>query len=260
MPHAELYAKKGEAEILILGNSRGYRSFNENLFTKKTKNYSLIGSSTLINEIIISDYLDIYNNPPKIIILEVTNVLSENEAIKEFRVFGYKSKRVANLLKKKYPKIFYWGKLTNLFQFNNKTFLNGIQKIFIPYEYKPLQGFINNVNPNKIEKNTFNKSNDLINDNIQSLNKIINLCDEKNIDLYLVIAPFYPKRLKVEDNEFRLWLEKTKISINGFPITDFSKNIKNEKYFFDWKHINEDGIKIFHQLFVNHEVTKEIFY
>ena len=131
LPHAQLYLGKGKTDIMILGNSRGYRTFNENDFenkiNKKTKNYSLIGSSIKINEIIIKDYIDIYKKPPKIIILEISSLLSKNEALKDFRVFGYKSKRVANLVKEKYPKLYYAENLTNLFQLNNSTFFNGIK-------------------------------------------------------------------------------------------------------------------------------------
>ena len=264
LPHAELYAGKGKSEIIILGDSRGYRSFDENYFSnktkKKTRNYSLIGGSTLINEIIIKDYLDIYNEPPKIILFEISNLLMGNEAIKEFRVFGYKSKRISDFLKNKYPKIYYGEKLSNLFQFNNETFFNGIQKIFIPYKYKSLKGFMNNIiDINKIEKKTFNANNHLIDKNIESLQRIIKLCEEKNIKLYLVIAPFYPNRLMFEEDEFNFWVKKTKKNIKNIPIINFSKNIKNEKYFYDWKHINNQGIKIFNKNFFDHQFTKKIF-
>ena len=34
LPHAKLYAGNGQTKIMILGNSRGYRSFDENYFSK----------------------------------------------------------------------------------------------------------------------------------------------------------------------------------------------------------------------------------
>ena len=269
LPHAQLYSGKGRTDIMILGNSRGYRTFNDNDFenkiNKKTKNYSVIGSSTKINEIIIKDYIDIYKGPPKIIILEISSLLSENEALKDFRIFGYKSERVANLVKKKYPKMYYAGNLTNLFQLNNSTFFNGIQKIFITYKYKSLNGYMkmdfNNINSNG---NTFKKEEysyePYLHENITSLNRIILLCKENKIKLYLLIAPFYPKRLKVEEKSYNAWLKKIKENFKEIPVINFAKSLNEIKYFYDWKHLNKEGNEKFQEIFFNHEYSKTILF
>ena len=263
LPHAKLYAGNGQTKIMILGNSRGYRSFDENYFSKITKrktiNYSLLGASMQIHEIIIKDYLDIYNEYPKVILIELSSLTEGgNDAIKEFRVFGYKSKRVSNFVKNIYPKIYYGGKVSNLFQFNNSTFFNAIQKIFIPYEFKTLKGVMNSIiDINTINKNTFNINNDYYDENIKSLNRIINLCEEKNIKLYLIIAPYYPERLKFEENEYNLWVKKTNENIKNIPIIDFSMNIKNVRYFHDWKHINKDGVQLFNKILFDNLLYKD---
>ena len=269
LPHAQLYLGKGKTDIMILGNSRGYRTFNDNDFenkiNKKTKNYSVIGSSTKINEIIIKDYIDIYKEPPKIIILEISSLLSENEALKDFRIFGYKSERVANLVKKKYPKMYYAGNLTNLFQLNNSTFFNGIQKIFITYKYKSLNGYMkmdfNNINSSG---NTFKKEEysyePYLHENITSLNRIILLCKENKIKLYLLIAPFYPKKLKVEEKSYNAWLKKIKENFKEIPIINFAKSLNEIKYFYDWKHLNKEGTEKFQEIFFNHKYSKSILF
>lgn len=254
LPHAKFYSGNGQTKIMILGNSRAYRSFDENYFSKITKrktiNYSLLGASMQIQEIIIKDYLDIYNEYPEVILIELSSLTEGgNDAIKEFRVFGYKSKRVSNFVKNKYPKIYYGGKVSNLFQFNNSTFFNAIQKIFITYEFKALKGVMNSiVDINTIKKNTFKINNDYYDENIKSLNRIINLCEEKNIRLYLVIAPYYPERLKFEENEYNRWVKNINENIKDISIIDFSKNIKNVQYFYDWKHINEDGVQLLNKI------------
>ena len=254
LPHAKFYSGNGQTKIMILGNSRAYRGFDENYFSKITKrktiNYSLLGASMQIQEIIIKDYLDIYNEYPEVILIELSSLTEGgNDAIKEFRVFGYKSKRVSNFVKNKYPKIYYGGKVSNLFQFNNSTFFNAIQKIFITYEFKALKGVMNSiVDINTIKKNTFKINNDYYDENIKSLNRIINLCEEKNIRLYLVIAPYYPERLKFEENEYNRWVKNINENIKDISIIDFSKNIKNVQYFYDWKHINEDGVQLLNKI------------
>ena len=182
LPHAKFYAGNGQTKIMILGNSRAYRGFDENYFSKikkkKTINYSLLGASMQIQEIIIKDYLDIYNEYPEVILIELSSLTEGgNDAIKEFRAFGYKSKRVSNFVKNKYPKIYYGGKVSNLFQFNNTTFFNAIYKIFIPYEFKTLKGVMNSiVDINTINKKTFDMNaarhfpnNDYYDENIKSL-------------------------------------------------------------------------------------------
>jgi len=280
LPHAQLYLGKGKTDIMILGNSRGYRAFNHNNFenkiNKKTKNYSVIGSSTKINEVIIKDYIDIYNEPPKIIILEISSLLSQNEALKDFRIFGYKSKRIANLVKEKYPKLYYAGNLTNLFQLNNSTFFNGIQKIFITYKYKSLDGYMNPIqyfDKNLLNENTFKKEEysyePYLHENISSLNRIIKLCKENDIKLYLFIAPFFPKRLMVEEESYNAWLKRIKenlidmeriFNLEKTQFVNFAKSLYEIKYFNDWKHLNKEGTEKFQKIFFNHEYSKSILF
>ena len=122
-------------------------------------------------------------------------MLSKNEALKDFRVFGYKSKRVANLVKEKYPKLYYAENLTNLLHLNNSTFFNGIQKIFITYKYKSLNGRIHERDMSWPAQDTFKKEEysyePYLHTNFKSLNKIILLCKENDIKLYMFIAPFF---------------------------------------------------------------------
>ena len=108
-----------------------------------------------------------------------------------------------------------------------------------------------------INKNTFNINNDYYDENIKSLNRIINLCEEKNIKLYLIIAPYYPERLKFEENEYNLWVKKTNENIKNIPIIDFSMNIKNVRYFHDWKHINKDGVQLFNKILFDNLLYKD---
>ena len=266
LPHAKFYAGNGQTKIMILGNSRAYRGFDENYFSKITKrktiNYSLLGASMQIQEIIIKDYLDIYNEYPEVILIELSSLTEGgNDAIKEFRAFGYKSKRVSNFVKNKYPKIYYGGKVSNLFQFNNTTFFNAIYKIFIPYEFKTLKGVMNSIGDiNTIKKNTFNINNDYYDENIKSLNRIINLCEEKNIKLYLVIIPYYPERLKFEENEYNRWVKNINENIKNISIINFAKSLNEIKYFYDWKHLNKEGTEKFQEIFFNHEYSKTILF
>ena len=266
LPHAKFYAGNGQTKIMILGNSRAYRGFDENYFSKITKrktiNYSLLGASMQIQEIIIKDYLDIYNEYPEVILIELSSLTEGgNDAIKEFRAFGYKSKRVSNFVKNKYPKIYYGGKVSNLFQFNNTTFFNAIYKIFIPYEFKTLKGVMNSIGDiNTIKKNTFNINNDYYDENIKSLNRIINLCEEKNIKLYLVIVPYYLERLKFEENEYNRWVQNINENIKNISIINFAKSLNEIKYFYDWKHLNKEGTEKFQEIFFNHEYSKTILF
>ena len=133
-----------------------------------------------------------------------------------------------------------------------------VQKIFIPYEFKTLKGVMNSIiDINTINKNTFNINNDYYDENIKSLNRIINLCEEKNIKLYLIIAPYYPERLKFEENEYNLWVKKTNENIKNIPIIEFSMNIKNVRYFHDWKHINKDGVQLFNKILFDNLLYKD---
>ena len=69
LPITELYFGKGKADILIIGNSRAYRHFNEKLLSnelnKKVKVLAMQGASFEFLNILIFDYINIYGFPEK---------------------------------------------------------------------------------------------------------------------------------------------------------------------------------------------------
>ena len=197
----------------------------------------------------------LYNNP-KVLIFEITDLLSDNSALKDFRIYGYKSNEISKLLKKNYPKLYYSSIVSNIFIFNNSTFFNSIQKIFVKYKYKSLTGEINKTNfPS--EKKTFTKK-EFSKQNINSLKRIIKLCEEKKIKLILVIAPFYSEKLNYEKKEFDLWKSNIKKNINNIEIIDFSLSFTNKKFFNDWKHINKKGTQEFNKIFFKNRIISDI--
>jgi len=90
-------------------------------------------------------------------------------------------------------------------------------------------------------------------------NKIPELKENK-IKLYLLIAPFYPKRLKVEEKSYNAWLKKIKENFKEIPVINFAKSLNEIKYFYDWKHLNKEGTEKFQEIFFNHEYSKTILF
>jgi hypothetical protein len=85
--------------------------------------------------------------------------------------------------------------------------------------------------------------------NISYLKKIIQLCNEKNKNIYLIRSPIHKKYFElVNEKQFQQTLEK---NFSATPFLDFgSVPLKNEE-FLDLEHLNSYGAQKFSKLFNN---------
>ncbi|SDH02714.1 hypothetical protein [Psychroflexus sediminis] len=81
---------------------------------------------------------------------------------------------------------------------------------------------------------------------IEYLNKIINLCEEKDIDFYLLNLPVYHKYKKQTPKKFiKVYNDLvSKLKSNNVNFLDYSSVILPKKYFYDGDHLNSFGAEI----------------
>jgi len=255
---AMLYSNKLEGEIIILGNSRAYRHFDQNtisnLFNYKVINLSELGASTLVSQTYFFDYLE-KNRKPKMIIIELSNIDTDHASILKLRPFQGKSERINKLLKFYYKKYFYAGMVSSLFKYNNFNTINIIHKIFTEPKYINIgqrrevlsvaDGFPELLYPYNWNHDPFRRKGiHFHKTNLNSLKEIVKKCNYENIEIKLIYTP-----IGVVKNLEAYLLSRT----NFFNI--INKEIPNQKIwdfswfdsleasdFYDSNHLNQKGV------------------
>ena len=243
---AKVYSKNVSEKIVILGNSRAFRHFDDNFmekkFGKKVINLSEPGHATVISEALLKDFTEL-NGKPRLVIFEATSTLNDFESILSLRPFQSISHRIEKLIKENHYDIFLWSKISHLYRYNNRKTLNILHKVFTENKNKIFEGTI--INSEQIQKTTnFNETrhkNVYFYQNLKALEEIVQHCKKNKIDLRILISPVFPNNKFYQDE-----IEFIKLNLPGEYTWDLSK-IKNlsEKDFYDTGHLNKKGVEKF---------------
>jgi len=122
--YSRLYNGKGEAEIVILGNSRGngyYEPEIRKLTGKSTINLSYNALPGEVGQALIEDYFERYH--AKLLIVDISLVMrTEEQVITSFRPYISKSERLATLIQNVSPATAKACQLSRLYQYNSELF------------------------------------------------------------------------------------------------------------------------------------------
>jgi hypothetical protein len=246
LPEAKMYSGRGKADVLVFGDSRGYRHFPVMSLEKgfkwrfKISNLSLIGASIEGMEARLLDYIEFYGLPKMVIIESTSSLSSYNEAFKEQRCFMLYSKRIGRIIKNDYPVLYYAGKVSNLFNYNSVTFFNALHKIVKPEPELTFKGVIPEKKAANVQKRarSFYKITD---NNRKALKRIVELSRKKGFELRIVLTPLLPKY-----SDYKQW-KKSLEGIIGKDVSLWeyvSNNSFVREHFYDDNHLNKDGVKV----------------
>lgn len=261
MPDAELYSGRGEADVIILGNSRAYHHLNvaewEKDINLNVRMYAIQAASMEFMKAQLLDYVDIYG-APKAVILELTCLTWDNDQVLNMRGLVFRSLRIKELLKKYYPKHFYIGEWFHLFRFNSTEYLNILHKIFVNYKQPLFETGITRSEIDKISAEEYKAYFINRDNNLDSLNKIIRFANKNNIILHIMITPFLPEFIN-NQKEYLSWKEEVLQNINQKNIFyDYSSSIYGAEKFRDYTHLNSIGVNAFHSLLRNDKYFKKL--
>jgi hypothetical protein len=236
-----------KVDILFVGSSHCYRSFDPRIFAEKGFSIFNLGTSSqtpVHSEILLNEYIDKLN--PNEIILEVfpftfsTNVnfsessldIISSDSINKyfFNFFVLKPDiRYINLVIYKF-----WKKILNRKMQTKKNSSNIDEKYIFNGYVEKKQIFINQL---KLAKQFLKYDNK----QFQALKNILNLCREKNIKFTLIFAPItnelYKSIINIDEFNFKMKYFGNYINFN-----------ENYKYndtidFYDSHHLNANGVK-----------------
>ena len=127
--YSVLYNKPVNASVVVLGNSRGMALVNwpymESQTGKKLFSLSYNGIASPLSELLFQDYLD-RNRTPEVLVVEVSQVLSDETLIQELKLYERASPRLKKLLKDRYPRLSEGVQLSHLYAFNGEMLLRNL--------------------------------------------------------------------------------------------------------------------------------------
>ncbi|MFZ1495615.1 MAG: hypothetical protein WAS72_01080 [Saprospiraceae bacterium] len=252
--YSKLYGKTAQADILLVGNSRGlgfYQPLIEKATGLKTFNISYNGMPIDLAKVLIADYLDKYPAPKKML-LEVTMTDRENTPlIIGFSPYSNFSERLNSLIKTKSKESYYANQLTHLYRYNNEIF----QRVFYHFK-KPDDNWLLDreisermVNDARLQPTIDTKIEPYI---LDELVATIQHVQQKGVTVELVVNPYFPA-FAAKMNGYENWKKQIE-SRTKLVIHDYATALSDKAYFGDFMHINKRGSEQLINLLVRDKV------
>src|SRR5207253_3792665 len=126
---SRIYRGGSNADILVIGDSRGVHSFYapeiERLTGRPALNLSFNSMSVPIAEALFADYLE-HNRAPRTVIVEATCVTVDRGLVTELLTYADLSPRLETLYAREHPRGAAAGRLFRLFRYDSEFFLRAL--------------------------------------------------------------------------------------------------------------------------------------
>jgi hypothetical protein len=231
---SRLYRGGNNADVLILGDSRGVHSFYapaiEELTGLRAFNASYNSMSMRIAEAVLLDYLD-RNRAPKLAIIEVTSVAFKGELTSELRTYAEFSPRLSALYDEAHPSAAVAGRAFHLLNLNSGFYIEALH-----YMRRSDQDWINHSAMPPALRNAVPSLWHLpTRENLDALNRMIQVLRRRGVEVRLVLAPYYPAPANMA--EFAQIVSRS----SGLPVWNYSGAVRDPEEFTDTVHLNERG-------------------
>ena len=250
------FVLNGHKQNIIIGHSHPETAFDDSLINN-TRNLSKSGEGYFYNYLKIKEVLS--ENDVNAIFLEYSN--NQIESRMDEWIWGYE--KMSAYLYRHTP---FMEKKEFIFLFDNNpsdfikiiatsTLKNLIRVLSSSYDIDKQYGSYKNLNRNNLSKELTNKldaekekekQKNISKDNINYLEKIVEYCKLKNVQIYFVRSPqhsFFPRY-----NEEKLFAIKNE-KFNHVEFLDFDTFPLNNNEYADFGHLNNKGAKVFSQWF-----------
>lgn len=257
--YSRLYNSNETADILFVGNSRGlnfYQPEAERVTGQKTMNLSYNGMPADLAKCLVMDYLD-RHVAPKVMVVDVTMCDRFNESLKQsMNLYTPYSKRLSDLVKNSVSltpnalnpdtldeyagrKVYYGGKLSQLYQHNSEIF----QRVLYHRKKPDNDWIVDRVIGEAATKDTAFKSYQvrMFPTMVAHLKEMVDYAKEKGVDVKLVINPYYPQFAETIRDSFLTPLKSYVEAETGMSVSDFSTSLQNIDEIGDYQHANKKG-------------------
>ncbi|MGK0366306.1 MAG: hypothetical protein ACI85O_003379 [Saprospiraceae bacterium] len=255
--YARLYDNRAEADILLVGNSRGlifYQPYIEKVTKSKTFNLSYNGMPIDLANVLVQDYFDLYPAPEKMVI-DITMCDRLNDQLMSgFKMYSPYSDKLSKLLRDKSDTAYNGAQFSHLFRYNSEIYQRNLF-----YQNKTDEDWLldrvisdnmvsgaETLEDYTIDFRPTQKINDKETDPEYVINQLVEMvkyAQAKGTEVELVINPYFPafanKIVNITD------LKKTVEAKTGLLVIDYSLAIRETAGFGDYQHLNKTGARAF---------------
>jgi hypothetical protein len=238
--YARLYNQAAQADILLVGNSRGltfYQPFIEAQTGKSTFNLSYNGLPAELAEVLVTDYLQRYA-PPKKVIIDITLADRHNrELIAGFLPYAAQSSSVDTLIRSQASDAWWGSRVSRLFRCNNEVFQRALYYRNRSDEDWLLDRSIAPALTATVPLDTFPIS--VQPTLVAALARAVKAAQAKGCEVQLVIAPYFPNMVRDwrQLDAFRNAVEQA----TGLRVSDYRQALRDTADFGDLMHPNKQG-------------------
>lgn len=242
--YSRMYEGKAAADILLLGNSRGltfYQPYIEEKTGLKTFNMSYNGLPMDVAKVLVQDYLDLYP-APKYMLIDITACDRSNDALMAgFLSYSSQSYRLDTLIRHKLKKVWWGGKVSALFRYNNEIFQRALSHRNHTDEDWLLDRVISPKLVTDMDQHDYPL--EIHPYLLQQLGEICATARSKGVDVRLVISPYFPQFAgKVANLDA---LKTAAEHATGLKVADYSRALEDPTDFGDFMHPNKKGSKTY---------------
>lgn len=243
--YSRLYTGRAEADIVLVGNSRGlnfYQPFIEEHTGRSTLNLSYNAMPVQLSAALLRDYRERYG-APEVLIADVTHLDRDNvDLIREFRAYAQFSERIDTLLRGRDPKIWGGTKVSHLTRYGGEV----AQRMFY-YLTRGDEDWIvdRTIAPSVVDDtiglgtHTFG----LEAYRVREFADVVAEFEAAGTRVVLVVNPYYPAFARRLGNLEEL---KTRVTAaTGLPVRDYALGVEGEEFFGDYQHLNKRGARVF---------------
>src|SRR5947209_120091 len=184
-----------DADIVVLGDSRGVTSFNapaaDKILHRRTFSVCYNGMATRIAEALLADYLD-PNRPPRLVVIEVTSAVESMKLSPELRTYASLSPRLAALYAEQHPLSAKVGRLFNLLNYNSELYLRALY-----YLRRSDQDWANwsTMSPQEVARvrSVGPWTLEATQENLDALERMVRVLRSRNVEVRLLVGPYLPE-------------------------------------------------------------------
>lgn len=236
--YSRMYAGNGDADILIVGNSRGlnfYQPYMDSVTQLNTFSLCYYSMPPEMAVVMTKDYIDQYPNVKKILVELTLIEMSDDKLIPGFATYMNFSPRVDSVIKLKDKQSWNASQLSHLFRYNNEVFQRAMyyrNKLDDDWYFDRTitEPFIKEAPNRSVEF----KVNDTL---IRELATIGDYAKERGIEVHYIMGPFFPTYNVI--NLEKLMDRFTELT--GYPVVNYSRSIQDPYSFTDYLHANLKG-------------------
>lgn len=246
--YSVMYRGGLEAEVVILGNSRGVNGFYApdlaRALGRRVLNLSFNGLSAEMGEVLLLDYLE-RNPAPRRLWLEVTNLHNGGLNGNVLQLYGGMSPRLAEAWRAEQPTTAWMQRwVSQAYRFSGEFYLRALY-----YLRRSDQDWINRYRIDEAFAARFVPTEAMqagwaapAPERLAALRRTIEIAEAAGIEVSLVVTPYLPNYIKGIE-AYPVWRSEVE-RVLGRPILDLSHALEKAAHFADPLHMNLEGFRV----------------